>query len=95
MKKWILLSITTLVFTYFLMHLFYGNRGFFTYSTLQKEVQDLKDNLSVLKVEEKNLNHRVSLLRPKTFDLDLLEEYVHKKLGFLDQDEYILNKNKL
>jgi hypothetical protein len=95
MKKWISFSAVSLVFLYFLIHLFYGSRGFFIYSTLKIDVDHLRNDLTILKIEEKNLNHRVSLLRPKSFDLDLLEEYIHKKLGFLDQREYILNTDNL
>ncbi len=89
-KKWMISGILVLLFCYFFVHVFYGNRGLLVYYDLKKEVDVLRSNLDHLQDKEKKLEKRVKLLRPGSLDKDLLKEYVHKKLNLIAEREYLL-----
>jgi cell division protein FtsB len=46
--------------------------------------------LDQVRVERLNLEHKVSLLRPSSLDLDLLDEQSRLTLGYAERDERIL-----
>jgi cell division protein FtsB len=76
---------------YFVYHLFQGERGIFSMLSLQKKLKIEEEKLDELQVKREILERQVTLLRPDSLDLDMLEERVRAVLHFAQPDEIIIN----
>jgi cell division protein FtsB len=82
---------------YFAYHAINGERGILAFFKLNHQLDASENHLEQLRLERLNLEHTVSLLRPNSLDLDLLDEQARKILGYAGGDEkvYIVdNKNR-
>lgn len=78
------------LFSYFSYFAIKGDRGYFKYLYLQDKVADaekIKDNYEK-KLSE--LSQKVSLLSPRSLDLDLLDERARAVLNVIGEDEFII-----
>ncbi|MBP9752624.1 MAG: septum formation initiator family protein [Proteobacteria bacterium] len=83
----VLAFIITLYFAY---HIFQGERGFISWIKLSKTVKQDELTLSDLNKQKEALERRVSLLKPESLDLDMLEELARKLLNYKKQDETVI-----
>lgn len=92
-RKWMrlgLMSLYLLGMAYFSYHALSGERGAVALVSLSKQMTDARGELDVVRAERLNLEHRVKLLRPKSIDLDLLDEQARYQLGLAAPDEVVL-----
>ena len=80
----------TLVVAYIAYHAVQGDRGLLAYFTYNQEVNRAAATLQEVQQDRVKLAHRVSLLRPESRDLDLLEERARITLDLVREDEYIV-----
>lgn len=76
---------------YFIYHLFQGERGVFSMLRLQTVLAADEQKLTELQSKKEVLEHQVTLLRPDSLDLDMLEERVRTVLHFAQADEMLIN----
>ena len=72
---------------YFSYHLLQGERSYFRYLSLNKNISEMKLKNEKLQAERTELETRVSMLRSGSIDKDLLEERARIVLGFRNQGE--------
>lgn len=72
---------------YFSYHLLQGERSYFRYLSLNKQISTMKQENEKLKSERAILETRVSMLRSNSIDKDLLEERARIVLGFRNEGE--------
>ncbi|MDX2028723.1 MAG: septum formation initiator family protein [Alphaproteobacteria bacterium] len=75
---------------YFLYHTVQGDRGWFAMLRLQGQVNSAQNTLSQLQKEHKDLDHRVSLMRPGNLDPDLLDEKSREMLDYSKPNEIVI-----
>jgi cell division protein FtsB len=83
-------TVSLLILSYIAYHLFSGDRGLVALIRLSKTLDEMHLELDQVRVERLNLEHKVSLLRPSSLDLDLLDEQSRLTLGYAERDERIL-----
>lgn len=79
-----------LLLVYLLFHLFVSERSVTSLVTLSAQQEKLEAQLVSVQQERKNLEYKVSKLRPETMDYDLLEEESLRMLGKGHGDAIIL-----
>ncbi|MCD6034772.1 MAG: Septum formation initiator [Rickettsiales bacterium] len=82
---------------YFAYHVASGDRGLLALIRLQHEAEVAHAQLESLQAERIGLEHRVSLLRPSSLDLDLLDQQSRKYLGYVqsNEDVYYIDGQKV
>lgn len=78
------------LFSYFSYFAIKGDRGYLKYMYLQDKVADaerIKDNYDKRRAE---LEQKVSLLSPRSLDLDLLDERARVVLNVIGDNEFII-----
>lgn len=83
-----------LLIIYFSFHSLSGNRGLFAYLRLQKELASQQKNLAKILYEKALLERRVSLLKNKNLDLDLLDELARRDIGLIGEKEFIFQEKQ-
>lgn len=78
------------VLVYFIYHLIQGERGLLSWHRLNKRVDDLQREVSVLQSQKQTLERRVFLLSPSSLCPDMLEERVRAVLNFVRKDEIVI-----
>ncbi|MBT07604.1 MAG: septum formation initiator [Rhodospirillaceae bacterium] len=71
-------------------HLIQGENGAIAYLLVSKEIQDTAKILALKTEKRQQLEHRVSLLRPDTVDLDMLTERSRRVLNYGRYDEVVV-----
>ncbi len=93
-SKYLLGSLRTIalggVGVYLGYHLIQGENGAISYLLVSKELQDTTKILALKTEKRKQLEYRVSLLRPDTIDLDLLAERSRVVLNYGRDDELVV-----
>ena len=79
-----------LALVYFGYHVVQGDRGLITWIQKSQQIELANIELAALRTRYKELNHRTSMLRPESLDLDLLDERVRIVLNKIRNDEVIL-----
>jgi cell division protein FtsB len=80
---------------YFIVKLFFGQKGFVEMLKLQEQIQNKDLTKKELINEIKNKKIRVDGMRSESLDLDLLDEQSRQKLNYSGKDEIILYKNNV
>ncbi len=75
---------------YFAYHGVYGDRGFISYTSLQVALADARAAQTVGGAERGRLEQRVSLLRARHLDPDMLEERARVVLNYVRDDEVVI-----
>lgn len=86
--------IVLLLLAYFSYHVISGDRGLLALRELSKKVDDRKKKLDMANAEKLELEHKVSLLRNNSLDLDMLEEQARRILGYVGKDEKVYHDEK-
>ncbi len=88
-----LIALNILVFCvsiYFGAHLLYGPKNYFQYLEFSKAFKEKYRNCSNLSANRVVLESKASLLNRSVLDLDALDEYGRKVLGFAKPNELII-----
>ena len=80
---------------YFVFHIFQGERGLFSWLRLRQVIEADENVLSELQSQRENLERQVTLLRPDSLDLDMLEERSRVILNFARPDEVVIYNEAL
>ncbi len=78
------------VSVYFGYHMLNGDRGILAWHQLDQKLRESNVRLSQLQKTHEDLERRVSLMRPNTFCLDMLDEQSKINLGFVSPDEVVV-----
>jgi len=78
------------IVAYFLYHTIEGDRGWLAMLRLKNEVVAAQKNLSQLRQDHQELEHRVQLMRPGSIDPDLLDEKSREMLDYSKPNEIII-----
>ena len=93
-KDWKKLSVQGLLvlfFIYFTYHLFQGERGLISMMSLKAQIKKDQAVLDEKEQKKADLEHQVSLLRPDSLDLDMLEERARVVLNYAYPEEIIVS----
>ena len=92
-KKIINITFSLLILSYFLYHLIQGNRGILAYYKLTQKIDSETMKLEKLIEKRVELEHKITLISPKTLDKDFLEELTRKNLSLAKSSEEIVIPN--
>lgn len=67
-----------------------GDRGLRAYFALKLQTEMARNELATLRHDRKKLEHRVSLLKSDSLDLDMLEERARKDLDEVHEDDFVI-----
>jgi len=79
--------------SYFAFHLINGDRGLLAYRDLGLALQQAEALHAQTQQEREQLEHRVSLLRPESLDLDMVEERARILLDMARPDDVVVLEN--
>lgn len=82
-------SLFVLLFVYFCYHAVSGERGLMALIQYSKRVEKLHAEADTMRAKRLQLEHRVSLLKPESLDLDMLDEQARKLLGYAGKSETV------
>lgn len=75
---------------YFLYHAATGDHGYIAYLKYQAEEERLMAELEALRAKRRELEHKVSLLRPESLDPDMLDERARALLDLAHPRDMII-----
>ena len=78
------------VLGYFVYHTVQGDRGLLAYWRMTQEVNRAQTTLNGLQGQREVLERRVSLLRSKGLDLDMLDQQARMLFNLLDRDDLMI-----
>jgi len=79
--------------SYFSFHLINGDRGLLAYRDLGRAIAQAEIIKQQTQEERSALEHRVSLLRPESLDLDMVEERARVLLDLARPDDVVILNN--
>ncbi len=79
---------------YFAYHTVVGQRGIMSLYQLSEELSELNHQVENIRAERLLLEHKVSLLKSESLDLDLVEQQAKDILGLVDPSEQVIIINK-
>lgn len=82
--------VIVLLLTYFVYHIFQGQRGVLAWLRLDKKLREQELTLNKLTQEKEKLEREAYLLRPDSLDIDLLEEKSRQLLNFAHSNEIVV-----
>ncbi len=86
-RRWLLRSLIAVAVGWMGFDVLFSDHGYFTYRSEKAELQNLRAELAELKTKREKLAKEVLRLRN---DPKALEELVHRELGYVHPDEYML-----
>ncbi len=75
---------------YFGVHAVQGDRGLMAWVQVRQEIAKAEIAAQEIAAERADLEHRVSLLKSESLDLDMLEERARMMLGVVRNDDVII-----
>ena len=85
---------TILIFTFFVSHIFLGERSLWRVFELNDEIKFAYKELNNLKIEKKNISMEIDLLRDGQIDSDLVSEISNELLGLIQHDQIVIKISK-
>lgn len=83
-------TVSICVAAYFGYHLVQGDYGLVSWLRMSHEIEQTKAELARVSAEREVLERRVSLLRPESLDLDMIEERARVTLGFAAENDVVI-----
>ena len=83
-------TIWATIILYITFHTIQGERGLIAFMQIYGEVLAAKKTQQILISKKKRLQNQVTLLSPKSLDIDMLEERVRIMLGYSRPNETII-----
>lgn len=75
---------------YFAYHMVQGDRGLLAWWQLRYQIETADQDLGRVAAERAQLQHRISLLRPESLDLDMLDEQTREVLALARPNEILV-----
>jgi cell division protein FtsB len=75
---------------YFGYHALSGSRGLLAWQDLSRQLYTTQQELDSLRAERRDLEHKVSRLRPGSLDPDLIDELARRNLGLVGPLDVII-----
>jgi len=75
---------------YFAYHMVQGDRGLFAWWQLRQQIEATDADLAAVTAERDWLQNRISLLRPDSLDLDMLDEQTRSVLALGRAEDILL-----
>ena len=75
---------------YFGYHALSGSRGLLAWQELSRELEATRDELTALRAERLELEHKVSRLHPAGLDPDLIDELARRNLSLVEPLDVII-----
>lgn len=82
------------VFTYFVYHVFHGERGLYAWWQISNRIESVTFTLNKIREDRKRLEHRTHLLHPENLDPDILEERARVMLNYGNANDIIIIDSK-
>tara|TARA_B100001093_G_scaffold461801_1_gene476530 strand:+ start:429 stop:743 length:315 start_codon:yes stop_codon:yes gene_type:complete len=79
-----------LLFTYFVYHSIQGQHGILAWRQLDIHITKAEVTFANLRAKQAALEQSVTMLRPGTLDLDMVEEQSRRMLNFTHQDDVVV-----
>ncbi len=76
--------------TYFAYHAVQGDRGLLAWWQLRQQMDASELELASISAEREYLESMISLLRPESLDLDMLDEQTRRTLAFAQPKELLI-----
>lgn len=76
--------------TYFAYHAVQGDRGLLAWWQLRQKMDAVEMELASVQRERAYLEHKTSLMRPESIDLDMLDEQTRGVLAFAQPGDYVI-----
>lgn len=76
--------------TYFAYHAVQGDRGLLAWWQLRQQMAAVEVDLASIEIERGHLEHKISLMRPESIDLDMLDEQTRGVLAFARPGEFVV-----
>jgi len=86
-RRWVLVALALLIVGWMAWDLIFSDHGYLVYQSEKAELETLKAELEMLKVDRERLAKEILRLRN---DPKALEELIHRELGYVYPDEYML-----
>jgi len=83
-------TIWATIILYITFHMIQGERGLIAFIQIHGEVLAAEKTQQILLSKKKRLQNQVTLLSPKSLDIDMLEERVRIMLGYSRPNETII-----
>ena len=80
--------------SYFCYHALSGERGLIALIHLSAEKERQENELDLVRAERLRIEHKVTLMRPDSLDIDLIDEQARKSLGYASKDETVIFLDK-
>lgn len=90
LKKYFLPISSSILFIYFFYHILSGDHGWFSWRSLETELEESRKVLLVLEEEEQKLQNKVKLMRPEHLDRDLLDEKAREMLNVVEDKDMVI-----
>ena len=81
---------TLLIFSFFMAHIFFGDRSLWKIFELNKDISVANKELAELLVNKENISSEINLLRVGGLDSDIISEISQKMLGLIQADQIVI-----
>jgi cell division protein FtsB len=81
---------TLLIFSFFMIHIFFGDRSLWKIFELNKDISIANKELDELLVNKSKISSEIDLLRLGKLDSDFLYEISQKMLGLIQTDQIVI-----
>ena len=81
---------TLLIFSFFMIHIFLGDRSLWKVFELNKDILIANKELNVLLVNKNKVSLEIDLLRDGQLDSDIISEISQKMLGLIQPDQIVI-----
>ena len=81
---------TLLIFSFFMVHIFFGDRSLWKIFELNKNISIANKELNELLVNKNKISSEIDLLRLNNLDTDIISEISQKMLGLIQTDQIVI-----
>ena len=81
---------TLLIFSFFMVHIFFGDRSLWKVFELNKDISVANKKLDDLLVNKNKISSEIDLFRLSNLDSDIISEISQKMLGLIHTDQIVI-----
>ena len=83
-----------IIFSFFMAHIFFGNRSVWKIFELNHQINVAKQELIILSNKKNYTLSEIKLLRDDNLDPDIISEIVQNSLGLIHSDQIVIEITK-
>jgi cell division protein FtsB len=87
MRRWFFVGLALLALLWMSWDLIFSDHGYWVYHSEKQNLESMREELETLKMQRESLAKEILRMRN---DPKALEELVHRELGYVYPDEYML-----